>query len=154
MRLIFCILLSFAVAGIAAGATPTPTPEPSPTPAPTAAPAFLVKQDVNLWREFGAAVSDGKLYDVKTRREYTTPSRQTLHITDIQWSCFSEVEARLEWDLAVDVPISVMKYPQPGQGASAPGQTTPKCIGAAGVSPVLTTDRASNGVIFVDGYVE
>lgn len=152
MRLFAIILLSLAVAGIAGAATPTP--EPSPSPAPTAAPAFLVKADVNLWREFGAAVTDGKLYDTKTRREFTTPSRQTLHITDISWSCSSEVEARLEWDLTVDVPIDLMKYPNIGQGASAPGRSTPKCIGTAGISPVLTTDRASNGVVFVDGYLE
>lgn len=153
MKLITIILLSFAVAGIAQATTPTPAP--SPSPAPTVVPgADIPRIEVNLWREFGAAVTDGKLYDTKTRREFTTHSRRILYITDISWSCSSEVEARLEWDLAVDVPIDQMKFPVPAQGSSGSGRTTPKSCGTQGVSPILTTDRAANGVVFVDGYME
>ena len=154
MKRIFLMAAVLMTVATMAQAQTTPSPAPSPSPAPTAAPAFLVKVNVNLWREFGAAVTDGKLYDVKTRREFTTPSRQTLHITDIDWRCQSEVEARLEWDLAVDVPIDLVQFPAVGQGSTGPGRSTPKSIGTAGVSPILTTDRASKGVVFVDGYVE
>lgn len=147
MRYAFMFILFLALAG-PIYAVPTPSPAPSPTPIfkPT-------ELKVNLYRNFTAQVTDGKLWDIETRREFTTWQGKILYVTDISWSCFSAVEATLEWDKTVDVPFDQVKFGQANQGKSQGGQETPKSCGEPGISPVLTTDRPSNGVVFIEGYM-
>jgi len=166
MKLILIVGLLLIAAPVM-GATPTvvsPTPTPSITPTPTPVPAdvpsgvIVWPYDISLRANFSelttAAITDTKLINVRTGQSFTVPAHQRFYVTDVNWSLVSEVVAQLEFDGTYsDQLFDIMNAVFTGQGKVI-HYSTPLTSLDPGCSPVLTTDRACTGWVYVGGYLQ
>ena len=152
-RLILIMGLLLIVAPVM-GATPTPTPVPADIPDG----AIVWPYDISLRANFSelstGAITDTKLINVRNGQSFTVPAGQRFYVYSINWSCQSAVVAKLEFDGASsDQLFDYCYFPSTGQGKVI-NFVKPVTSLDAGVSPVLTTDRACTGWVYVGGELE
>ena len=158
-KIILIVGLLLVVPTVLMAQTPTPSPSVTPTPTVTPTPQYtpvppyeIPDQPVVLYYEYTTQVSNQLLTNTETFRPWKTPAGRRLMITGISWSSLSAVDGLLEWDKSpTDRYVDSVKLGAAGQKIE---YFDPPSQDEGGVSLILTTGAASDGVVRVNGILK